>query len=178
MTNSIIQTFQSNSVINSNDYHILNHKMLISTSIITILAAAGLTNALPNEKRITYAPLSFPQPTPLTNPLSHDGIGSVNPNPTGALGSCGVSSPDSSMTVAMSPFWMTQHAPGPYCGRKIQVTNTGPTTDNSVGGAGNTIIVTVEDTCEGCDENHVDLSVAAWNSLTKGHGFSVTGVSW
>ncbi|KFY74788.1 hypothetical protein V499_05211 [Pseudogymnoascus sp. VKM F-103] len=135
--------------------------MLISTSIITILAAVGVTNALPNEKRIT-----------------HDGIGSVNPNPTGALGSCGVSTPDSSMTVAISPFWMTQHAPGPYCGRKIQVTNTGPTTDNSVGGAGNTIIVTVQDTCAGCDENHVDLSVAAWNSLTNGHEFSVTGVSW
>ncbi|KFY68818.1 hypothetical protein V496_00773 [Pseudogymnoascus sp. VKM F-4515 (FW-2607)] len=116
--------------------------MVISTSIITILAAVGATNALPNEKRIT-----------------HDGIGSVNPNPTGALGSCGVSSPDSSMTVAM-------------------ITNTGPTTDNSVGGTGNTIIVTVQDTCAGCDENHVDLSVAAWNLLTNGHEFSVTGVSW
>jgi hypothetical protein len=82
------------------------------------------------------------------------------------------------MTVAISPFWMTQNSPGPFCGRKILATNTGPTTDNSVGGVGNTIIITVEDTCEGCDENHIDLSVEAWNALTNGHVFSVTGIAW
>ena len=87
-------------------------------------------------------------------------------------------SPDSSFTVAISPFWMGQSSPGPFCGRKIILTNTGPSTDQSVGGKGNVVTVTVEDTCEGCDENHLDLSVAAWNSLTNNHVGSVVDISW
>ena len=116
--------------------------------------------------------------TNFTLTYSHNGIASVNPNPGGALGSCGKDSPDSSFTVAISPFWMTQTSPGPFCNRKIILKNTGPSTDNSVGGKGNVVTVTVEDTCEGCDENHLDLSVAAWNALTNGHAFSVTDISW
>jgi hypothetical protein len=73
---------------------------------------------------------------------------------------------------------MTQLAPGPYCGRKIILTNTGPSTDQSVGGKGNTVEVFVEDTCEGCDENHLDLSVAAWNALTNSHAYSVVSIAW
>jgi hypothetical protein len=36
----------------------------------------------------------------------------------------------------------------------------------------------VDDTCPGCDENHLDLSVAAWNKLTNGHGYSQVGITW
>lgn len=109
---------------------------------------------------------------------SHQGVATVNPNPTGALGSCGVDSPDSSFTVAISPYWMGQRYKGPNCGRKIVLTNTGPSTDKAVGGKGKVVVVTVKDTCEGCDENHLDLSVAAWNYITNNHAYSVVGINW
>ncbi|RFU30824.1 hypothetical protein B7463_g5477, partial [Scytalidium lignicola] len=138
--------------------------MFAKVSVLALMAIAGFTNSLPTaelERRIT-----------------HDGEATVNPNPTGALGSCGIDSPDSSLTVAISDFWMQSESPSPYCGRKIQLTNTGPTTDNSIGGRGNVVVVTVEDTCVGCDENHLDLSVAAWESLTNNAAYSVVGISW
>ncbi|KAH8815976.1 expansin module family protein [Xylogone sp. PMI_703] len=138
--------------------------MLAKYSVLALTAIASLASAVPSaelERRIT-----------------HNGEATVNPNPTGALGSCGIDSPDSSYTVAISNYWMKNESPGPYCGRKIRLTNTGPTTDNSIGGKGNQVVVTVEDTCPGCDENHLDLSVAAWEALTNGAAYSVVGISW
>lgn len=82
------------------------------------------------------------------------------------------------MTVAASPTWMGQVGPGPYCGRTLVATNIGPTTDNSIGGEGNTVTVTIEDTCEGCAQNDLDFSVAAWNALTNNAAYSVVTVSW
>jgi len=73
---------------------------------------------------------------------------------------------------------MGQSSPGPFCGRNIVVTNNGPDGDNSIGGKGNVVTVTVEDTCEGCDENHLDLSLASWLSLTNGAPDSVVGITW
>lgn len=64
------------------------------------------------------------------------------------------------------------------CGRRIRITNTGPTTDYSVGGAGNAVEVVVADTCPGCDRGHLDLSVAAWDALTGGAYPSQVGISW
>jgi hypothetical protein len=110
--------------------------------------------------------------------IRHYGVATVNPNPNGARGSCGIDSPDSSYTVAISAYWMTQHTPSPYCGRKIKLTNTGPNSDKGVGGKGNTVTVTVEDTCEGCNETHLDLSVAVWNALTNNHVGSVVDIEW
>lgn len=64
----------------------------------------------------------------------------------------------------------------PYCGLLLHVTNTG--SNDGVGGAGNSIVVQVADTCEACDENHVDFSLAAWNHLT---GYAAPGtifITW
>jgi hypothetical protein len=109
---------------------------------------------------------------------SYSGQASVNPNPSGALGSCGVDSHDDSFTVAISPSWMGTTWPPAMCGRQITLTNTGPTTDGSVGGIGNVVTVTVEDTCEGCGLGDLDLSVAAWDALTNNAAWSVVGISW
>jgi hypothetical protein len=92
-----------------------------------------------------------------------------------------VDSPDASMTVAIASSFMGLNNgkwPPANCGRKITLTNTGPTTDNSIGGKGITITVTVEDTCVGCDEGHLDLSVEAWEKLTNNAKWSTVGITW
>jgi hypothetical protein len=71
---------------------------------------------------------------------------------------------------------MDNESPGPYCGRKVQVTNVG--SDDGVGGQGNVIIATVEDTCPSCDENHIDFSVGSWNQLTNGADFGTVNIEW
>lgn len=71
---------------------------------------------------------------------------------------------------------MNSEYDAPYCGRLIQVTNTG--SDDNVGGAGNTITVQVADTCTGCDETHLDFSVGAWNELTNSAAWGTIEISW
>lgn len=58
----------------------------------------------------------------------------------------------------------------------IQVTNVG--SDDGVGGEGNTIITTVEDTCASCDENHLDFSVGSWDQLTNSAAFGTVNIEW
>jgi hypothetical protein len=72
---------------------------------------------------------------------------------------------------------MKNQSPGPFCGRKIKVTNLG-SNDGAVHGKGNTIITTVEDTCPSCDENHIDFSVGSWNQLTNGSPYSTAKIQW
>lgn len=64
----------------------------------------------------------------------------------------------------------------PYCGRQISVTNIG--SNDGVGGAGNSITVTVADTCESCAETHVDFSVGAWNALTNSAPYGTIEIDW
>lgn len=58
----------------------------------------------------------------------------------------------------------------------LVVTNVG--SDDGVGGQGNTIIATVEDTCPGCDQNHIDFSVGSWNQLTNNAAFGTANIEW
>jgi hypothetical protein len=74
---------------------------------------------------------------------------------------------DSSKIVALSEYWWNGNGPGPYCGRKIAITNLGGGQQNN--GKGNVVIATVADTCPGCTENHLDLSEGAFKALTGGH---------
>ena len=62
------------------------------------------------------------------------------------------------------------------CGRQILVTNVGSA--YGVGGVGNSIIATVQDTCESCDEGHVDFSVGAWNALTGDAPYGLLDIEW
>jgi hypothetical protein len=62
------------------------------------------------------------------------------------------------------------------CGRQIRVTNKG--SDYGLGGEGNSIIVTVQDTCESCDDNQIDFSIGAWNMLTDGADWSQLEIEW
>ncbi len=48
----------------------------------------------------------------------------------------------------------------------MTIKNVGGGVDNN--GVGKTITATVADTCEGCDEPHIDLSTAAFQALTGG----------
>ena len=60
---------------------------------------------------------------------------------------------DSSEIIALSTYWQGSASPGPYCGRKIQITNQGGGSNNN--GVGNVVVATVRDTCPSCDENHL-----------------------
>jgi len=53
-----------------------------------------------------------------------------------------------------------------YCGKYIKVTNTGGGQGNT--GKGKTVTVKVQDTCPGCDKDHLDLSHGAFQALTGG----------
>ena len=91
---------------------------------------------------------------------------------------------DSAEIIALSNYWQDNESPGPFCGRKIQITNTGSGQDNN--GLGTVVVATVEDTCPSCDENHLgkgnlaagkclvlitctDLSQGAFTALTGGN---------
>ncbi|CAD6572050.1 MAG: hypothetical protein ASARMPRED_005017 [Alectoria sarmentosa] len=74
---------------------------------------------------------------------------------------------DSALIIALSNYWQDNESPGPYCGRKIQITNQGGGSDNN--GQGNVVVATVQDTCPSCDENHLDLSEGAFKALTGGN---------
>lgn len=65
---------------------------------------------------------------------------------------------DSSEIIALSNYWQDNESPGPYCGRKIQITNQGGGSDNN--GVGNVVVATVQDTCPSCDENHLGIDLA------------------
>jgi hypothetical protein len=82
-----------------------------------------------------------------------------------AAGSCGKVNPDSALIVALGNYWMKNQDESPYCGCKIKVKNVGSNSGSH--GKGNTLTVTVADTCESCGENDIDFSLGAWNKLTK-----------
>jgi expansin (peptidoglycan-binding protein) len=71
---------------------------------------------------------------------------------------------------------MSDLSPAPLCNRQITVTNEG--SDDNVGGKGNSVTVTVKDTCPGCNKTHLDLSVGAWNILTNSAPFGTIDIKW
>ncbi len=90
----------------------------------------------------------------------------------GTTGSCGHNHGDYDMIVALGMDWMQNQYQSPYCGRRLRVTNKGGS------GKGKVIEVTVADSCESCDRNHIDLSVGAWNRLTNSADWGVANIVW
>lgn len=160
--------------------------MLFISHLASFLAiAATMTAAIPTPtnstslaKRDAYVSslsnLAVQQLTEEPN-SSHCGVGTIYTQ-EGGTGSCGHTLPDSALIIALSNHFQLHQAPGPFCGRKIQVTNTG--SNDGVGGKGNSIIATVEDTCPSCDENHLDLSAGAWNQLTDNAAYGTIDICW
>jgi len=72
--------------------------------------------------------------------------------------------------------------PHQYCGRKLVATNVGnqgdPSADQSIGGKGSVVTMTVADLCVGCDAGHIDISQEAWKQLTNGAVDSTTNITW
>lgn len=92
-------------------------------------------------------------------------------------GSCGDYHRDDDYVCALGHAWMGGRYKAPGCGRKIEITNVGCDYEG-VRGVGNSIIVTLKDTCELCAEDHVDLSVGAWEALTDGSPWGIFHVQW
>jgi hypothetical protein len=82
-------------------------------------------------------------PSLLTSHFSYSGEGTVYLQ-YGVAGSCGTVHADSALIVALGDYWMNYEYKAPYCGDTIHVTNVG--SNDNVGGAGNTVTVTVADT--------------------------------
>ncbi|MCJ1464195.1 hypothetical protein MMC07_002808 [Pseudocyphellaria aurata] len=140
--------------------------MLAQTLISVLAMAAGLTAA---------APAPVPVTLPLAERDTHSGLGTVYIQ-GGVPGSCGQVNSDDAMIVAVSNSLMQGQSPSPLCGRQITVRNIG--SNDGVGGAGNSMTVTVADTCMGCDENHLDFSVGAWNQLTNNAPYGTVNIEW
>lgn len=113
----------------------------------------------------------------LTSIISHSGLATVY-GQEGAPGSCGQYHSDSDFIGALTPTWQGSSYPPAYCGRKVFITNTGPGTDG-VGGQGNTVTITVEDTCPGCPSpDSIDLSYGAFGALTNGATTGNVNIDW
>ncbi|RDL31763.1 uncharacterized protein BP5553_09165 [Venustampulla echinocandica] len=117
------------------------------------------------------ASLAGATPTPdgngtLVQRDAHSGIATVYTQ-QGGTGACGIVNPDSARIAAVANGKA-------YCGRQIQMTNTGG--HNGVGGKGKVITTTVQDVCPSCDANHVDLSVGSWDDLTDSSPWGVTNI--
>ncbi|KAN0083507.1 RlpA-like double-psi beta-barrel-containing domain containing protein [Elaphomyces granulatus] len=97
--------------------------------------------------------------------VAHNGGRGTTYYQNNAAGSCGKVNPDSALIVALGNYWMKNQDESPYCGCKIKVKNVGSNSGSH--GKGNTLTVTVADTCESCGENDIDFSLGAWNKLTK-----------
>ncbi|KAI4221686.1 MAG: hypothetical protein L6R36_006711, partial [Xanthoria steineri] len=103
--------------------------------------------------------------SPLEKRIDHNGIATFYEQ-NGGTGSCGQVHKESDRIIALSPSWQGSGYPPKYCGRKIEITNTGGGQNNN--GQGKVIQATVADTCPGCDSNHLDLSHGAFQALTGG----------
>lgn len=90
--------------------------------------------------------------SPLEKRIDHNGIATFYEQ-NGGTGSCGQVHKESDRIIALSPSWQGSGYPPAYCGRKIQITNTGGGQNNN--GQGKVIEATVADTCPGCDSNHL-----------------------
>jgi len=141
--------------------------MFTKTLIAVLATGAALVNASPAPTPVGPA---------LAKRTTHTGEGTIFLQ-GGAPGSCGHVNPDSAFIGALSNFWMDDESPNTsFCGRTINVQNVG-STDN-VGGEGNTVTITVADTCPSCTENHIDLSEGAWNKLTNNAEFGTIEIAW
>ncbi|KAK3336350.1 RlpA-like double-psi beta-barrel-protein domain-containing protein-containing protein [Cercophora scortea] len=95
----------------------------------------------------------------------------------GTAGSCGNWHDDDDQIVALGHFWMKHEYQAERCGRKIRVKNIGSDYDG-LGGEGNEIIVTVQDSCDSCGKNHLDFSIGAWNELTDESEWGELNIEW
>jgi len=107
---------------------------------------------------------------------SHDSYATVY-HQHGVAGSCGDYHHDGDYVCAMGHAWMGGRYNAPSCGRKIEITNVGCDYEG-VNGVGNSIIVTVKDTCASCAKNHIDLSVGAWDALTNCSPWGIFRARW
>ena len=159
---------------------------MFSKSIVLVLAiVAGLTVAAPtassspgsgfSKRYVTSPPLRSPLSLTHSNPHRQTGLGTIFLQ-NGGTGSCGQVNPESALIVALGDAYMNYESPSSYCGRTIQVTNVG--SNSGTGGAGNSVTVTVADTCAACDANHLDFSVGAWNALTNGAEYGTINIDW
>ncbi len=80
------------------------------------------------------------------------------------------------MIGALGMSWMKNQYKSQYCGRRIRIHNTG--SNDGVGGKGNSIDITVADSCAACDQNHIDLSIGAWNRLTNSAPWGTVNINW
>ncbi|KAH6610011.1 expansin-like protein [Trichoderma cornu-damae] len=80
------------------------------------------------------------------------------------LGACGHNNNDGELVAAVSHSLYDRERP---CGRKLRVTY-----------KGRSVVVTVVDRCDGCAENDVDLSPAAFRNVIGDMGIGRATANW
>ncbi|KOS22526.1 hypothetical protein ESCO_001955 [Escovopsis weberi] len=141
---------------------------MFTKAVVVLAAAASLVSAAPQPTPVSSAPEA--------KRTFHWGLATVY-NQFGAYGSCGQIHSDKDFIAAITPSWQGSGYPPKYCGRKMVVTNTG--SNDGVGGAGKSTIVTIADTCPGCSTaDSIDLSFGAWNYLTNNAPPGTFNVQW
>ncbi|KAI0440199.1 RlpA-like double-psi beta-barrel-protein domain-containing protein-containing protein [Xylaria telfairii] len=111
--------------------------------VLAVAAAAGLVSAAPATTPV--------QARDMTGDLTYY---------TPGLGACGVWNSESDSIVALSKALFDQYTPNgnpnlnSLCGRQIQINLGGKST-----------VVTVEDRCEGCQYNDLDVPIAVFSRL-------------
>ena len=159
--------------------------MFIQSFTAMIALAASLAAAATREVTVT-APVKRAKSVHLlvfhdqlwilcSHVFCSNGIGTIYQQ-LGGYGSCGDQHSDYDMIAALGMDWMQYQYKAPYCGRRLRLRNTG--SNDGVGGQGNVIEVTVADSCQACDRNHVDLSVGAWNALTNNAAWGTVNIEW
>ena len=123
-----------------------------------ILSLATIATALPAPQEVDAAAA-----TTFTGDITHYAVG---------LGSCGVTNTDSQPIVALSVAKMA-NGPNPNnnpkCGKTITIHNPNTGT-NHVG--------TIEDTCQACALNDLDLSPSLFKAVAPNGDGRVHGIQW
>ncbi|KAL7924615.1 expansin module family protein [Trichoderma austrokoningii] len=145
--------------------------MFAESAFIVLAAVASVASALPSSE-----PPSRVESSPRAKRTTHYGLATVY-DQLGAAGSCGQVHADSDYVAALTPTWQGTSWPPKYCGRQVFITNTG--SGDGVGGKGNSVTVTVADTCPGCPSvDSIDLSRGAFGSLTNGATTGNVNIDW
>ena len=84
---------------------------------------------------------------------------------------------ESDLIMALSNDFMQYQYKSQWCGQRVRVTNYG-SNEAVIGGAGNSVVVTVADTCASCGFGDVDFSIGAWNMLTNSAPWGTFNAGW
>ncbi|KAK1765053.1 hypothetical protein QBC33DRAFT_572029 [Phialemonium atrogriseum] len=142
---------------------------MFARHVVILALAASLAAGLPANQTQAHGPLT-------ERGAVYQGKATIYLQ-SGIAGSCGVVHAESDLIMALSNDFMQYQYKSQWCGQRVRVTNYG-SNEAVIGGAGNSVVVTVADTCASCGFGDVDFSIGAWNMLTNGAPWGTFNAGW